>query len=156
MTIFCERKYVKEIWDVHESMGVGINRNGQLISKKKINVPHLGEKWFNPELITSSIAMKVVIDKFRVTMNSALKKALFVHMPNRTVIFKQLENNVYGIDPRDPSSYMSKQDYNNKNIQMMNAVQDNLAYMSERQGKRVKAVKKRFKPSVHRQRKISR
>ena len=39
------------------------------------------------------------------------------------------------MDPRDPTSYISKKDYDNKNIQMASIVEDNLTYMSERQQK---------------------
>ena len=141
---FCERQYVTDVWDVTESMGVGTNGNGQLISTQKCNVPHLGEQWFNKESMTNIIAMKDMTDRFRVTMDSAIEKALFVHMPDKVVIFKQLDNSLYGMDPRDSSSYMSKMDYEKKNIQMMNVVQDNLNYMSERQQKRAKAVRKAF------------
>ena len=42
-TIFCERKYVTEVWNVEETMGVGTNGNGQLVSNQKCMVPNLGE-----------------------------------------------------------------------------------------------------------------
>ena len=48
------------------------------------------------------------------------------------------------MDPRDPMSYMSKREYDKKNIQMANIVEDNLAYLSERQQKRAKAARKAF------------
>ena len=41
-TIFCEREYVTNVWDVKESMGVGTNGNGQLITNQKCMVPDLG------------------------------------------------------------------------------------------------------------------
>ena len=82
-TIFCEEEYVASIWDVNESMGVGTNGNGQLISTQKCIVPYLGEKWFNKDSMTNIIAMKDMTDKFRVTMDSAVEKALFVHMPKK-------------------------------------------------------------------------
>ena len=132
-TIFCEKDYVTDIWDVNETMGVGTNGNGQLVSSKKCFVPDLGEHWFNSESMTNIIAMKDMTDKYRVTMDSAVEKALFVHMPKKIVVFKQLKNNLYGMDPRDPTSYITKEDYETKNVQMMNVVEDNLNMMSERQ-----------------------
>ena len=141
-TVFCERKYVTKVWDVKESMGLGTNGGGSLISKLKCIVPHLGEQWFNPESMTNIIAMKDMTDRYRVTMDSAVENALFVHLPDRIVIFKQLKNNLYGMDPEDPESFISKDKYKEKKIQMMNIVDDNLKYMSERQQKRAKAARK--------------
>ena len=115
-TIFCEREYVTNVWDVDKSMGVGTNGNGQLISNQKFMIPDLGEFWFNEESMTSIIAMKDMTSKYRVTMDSAVKKALFVHTKNKIVVFKQLENNLYGMDPRDPVSYITKKMYENKNV----------------------------------------
>ena len=42
-TVFCEKKYVKEIWDVNDTMGLGTNGGGSLTSTKKCNFPYLGE-----------------------------------------------------------------------------------------------------------------
>ena len=72
--------------------------------------------------MTNIIAMKDMTSKYRVTMDSAIEKALFVHMKNKIVVFKQLENNLYGMDPRDPESYITKKTYDSKNIQIMNLV----------------------------------
>ena len=49
-----------DVWDVEDSMGVGTNGNGQLISNQKCMVPDLGEYWFNEESMTNIIAMKDV------------------------------------------------------------------------------------------------
>ena len=107
-TIFCEKDYVTDIWEVNETMGVGTNGNGQLVLRKKCLVPDLGEHWFNSESMTNIIAMKDITDTYRVTMDSAVEKALFVHMPTKIVVFRQLKNNLYGMDPRDPTSYITK------------------------------------------------
>ena len=143
-TIFCEREYVTDVWDVNESMGVGTNGNGQLISNQKCMVPDLGEYWFNADSMTNIIAMKDMTSKYRVTMDSAVEKALFVHMKNTIVVFKQLENNLYDMDPRDLTSYITKKNYESKNVQMMNLVEDNLEVMSERQKNRAKAARKAY------------
>ena len=143
-TVFCEKKYVEEIWDVEDTMGLGTNGGGSLLSKKKCNIPYLGEHWFNEDSITNIIAMKDMTDRYRVTMDSAVEKALFVHLPHKVVIFKQLKNNLYGMDPSDPNSSITTEEYQEKNIQLTNIVTDNLKYMSERQRKRAKAARKVF------------
>ena len=94
--------------------------------------------------MTHIIAMKDMTDKFRVTMGSVVKKALFVHMPNKIVVINQLENILYGMDPRDCVSYISEENYEVKNVQTRNTVDDNLKYMSDRQQKRAKAARKAY------------
>ena len=47
-------------------------------------------------------------DKFRVTMDSNIEKSLFVHLLDKVVKFKQLHNNLYGMNPADPESYITK------------------------------------------------
>ena len=86
--------------------------------------------------------MKDVTDSFRVTMGSAVEKALFLHMPDKIIVIKQLESNLYGMDPRDPTSYISKKHYEVKNIQLFNTVEDFLKFMSETQQKRAIAARK--------------
>ena len=143
-TVFCEKNYVNEIWNVDDSMGLGTNGGGSLTSRKKCNIPYLGEHWFNGDSITNIIAIKDMTDKYRVTMDSAVEKALFVHLPHKIVIFKQLKNNLYGVDSNDPNSSITTAEYEQKNIQLTNTVTDNLKYMSERQRKRAKAARKVF------------
>ena len=52
--------------------------------------------------------MKSMTDKFRVTMDLAVKKALFDHMPHNIVNFKELKNNMYEMNPSDLTSYTTK------------------------------------------------
>ena len=65
-------------------------------------------------------------------MDSAVEKAFFVHMPHMIVKFKQLKNNLSESNPSDTSNYITTRKYETKNIQMMNVVEDNPYYISER------------------------
>ena len=121
-TVFCERKYVKNVWDVKKSMGLGTNGGGSLVSNMKYIIPHLGEKWFNSESMTNIIAMKDMTDRYKVTIDSAVEIVLFVYLPDMIVIFKQLKNKIYGMNPKDPESFISKDKYKGKKIQMMNII----------------------------------
>ena len=75
--------------------------------------------------------MNDIMDEFRLTMDYAAKRASFVHMPNKIVVFKQLENNLYGMDPRDSACYISMKNYEVTNVQMLNKVEDNLMFISK-------------------------
>ena len=143
-TIFCERKYVTEVWNVKESMGVGTNGNGKLVSNQKCMIPNLGEHWFNKNSMTNIVALKDMTDRYRVTMDSDKEKAMFVHMPDKIVVFKQLDNNLYGMDPTDKSSYITRNEYEGKKVQLLNTVSDNLRLMSNRQQERAKSARKAF------------
>ena len=95
--------------------------------------------------MTNIIALSDMTNKFWVTMDSNIEKALFVHLPDKAVKFKQLHNNVYGMNPADPESYITKNQFEKQNkIQMMNVVGDNLRYMSERQQQRAKHARIAF------------
>ena len=66
-------------------------------------------------------------------MDPVVKKVLFVHMLHSIVEFDQLKNNLYRMNPSDPSSHITIKEYETKNIQMLNVVEDNLQYVSKRQ-----------------------
>ena len=91
------------------------------------------------------IAMKDMTGRYRVTMDSSVEKAMFVHMPDKVVIFKQLRSNIYGMGPEDPKSFISKDKYDDKKVQFTNTVKDNTKYMSNRQKKEPKRLEKRCK-----------
>ena len=113
-TIFFNEDYVDEIWDTNEQMEVGTNGNVHLESKQKCNIPMLGEHWFNKDSMTNIITLSDMTAKFKVTMDSSKDKVFFVHLPDKIVVFKQMDNNLYGMDPMDPNSFISKEKYDKK------------------------------------------
>ena len=66
--------------------------------------------------MTNVIALSNMTRKFRVTMDSSKEKTFFVHLPEKIVVFKQMKNNLYGIDPSEPKSFITKESYNNKRV----------------------------------------
>ena len=89
--------------------------------------------------------MKDMTDRYRVTMDSSVEKAIFVHMPDKIVTFKQLRNNLYGMDLKDPKSFISKDEYDDKKVQFAYTVKDNTKYIPNRQKKEPKRIEKRCK-----------
>ena len=96
-------------------MGVGKNGGGKLISTKECTLPHLGELWFIENSMTNVIALSHMTDKFRVTMVSNIENVLFVHLPDKIVKFKQLNNNLYDMNSVDSESYISKDEFKRNN-----------------------------------------
>ena len=74
-------------------------------------------------------------------MDSSREKAFFVHLPDKIIRFKQMSNNLYGMDPLDTTNFISKKEYNEKNVQYAGVgetsatsdMDDNMKYLSERQ-----------------------
>ena len=101
-TIFCNAKYVKHIQNSNETLELGTN-GGPLGSTMKCDVPHLGTHWFNPKWITNIISLAHMANHFPVTYDSGKEKAFLVHMPNKIVKFKQMNNGLYAMNPHDKS-----------------------------------------------------
>ena len=89
-------------------MEVGTNGGGCLESTHKCDIPLLGEHWINEDSMTNIISLSDMTSKFKVTMDTSKEKAFFVHLPDKIVKFRQMENNLYGMDPSDPKSFISK------------------------------------------------
>ena len=112
--IFCKREYVMDIWDTNKVMGLNTNYKEYLESKQKCNILHLGKQWFNENSVTNIIAIKDMTDSFQVTMDLDVETTLFVHLPNKIIRFRQLENNLCSMNPSDPNSYITKQERNKR------------------------------------------
>ena len=125
-------------------MNIDTNGGGKLISKQKCSIPLLGEHWFNEESLTNIISLADMASRFRVTMDTEKDKAFLVHLPDKIVRFKQLNNNLYGMDPTNPESFISKEKNTKNKIQLLEVVDDNLKYLSARQQKRAKLARKAY------------
>ena len=53
-------------------------------------------------------------DSFQVTMDLDVETTLFVHLLNKIIQFRQLENNLCSMNPSDPNSYITKQERNKR------------------------------------------
>ena len=105
-TVFCQKDYVSKIWDVESNMKIATNGGGAMMSTQKCFVPNLGEHWFNEESMTNIIALADMADKYKVTMDTSNERAMLVHMDNKIIKFKQMNNRLYAMDPRNPDEYI--------------------------------------------------
>ena len=51
-----------------------------------------------------------MVDKHKVTIGAENEKAITLHLPNKMVKFRQLNNWLWVLDPADETSYMSYKD----------------------------------------------
>ena len=75
-------------------------------------------------------------EKLRVTMDSQIEKALYIHLINNIVKFKQSKHNLNSMDLGDPKSYITKEKNQRLNDHMMNMVEDNLKKIQKSIAKR--------------------
>ena len=135
-TVFCNPKYVTNIVVADNSLDIHTN-GGVIVTKKKCQVPHLGEVWYNENSMANIISLKDMVKLYRVTFDSTKEKAFEVHMPNKVVKFKQFANGLYAMDPTDKDSYTEVQ----HNMQLLQTVKENMKFLSERQQLKVKKAR---------------
>ena len=95
------------------------------------DVPHLGTHWFNPNALTNIISLSHMADKFKVTFDSLKERSMLVHMPNKVVRFRQINNGLYSMDPNDKTETIGIK--SKKSLQFINTVEENLFFLSPRQ-----------------------
>jgi hypothetical protein len=133
-TIFCNRKYVKNIRVSGEPLSIETN-GGVIHSTLKCDIKHMQNVWFNESSMTNIIALKDMTKRFRVTMDSEKQLALLVHLPDKIVKFKQFSNGLYAMDPNDKESFEMKP------MQLMNLVTENMKFLSKQQRKRARRAR---------------
>ena len=127
-TVFCNPDYVTDIKETKQSLKLQTN-GGVMTSSKKCNIPMLGNHWFNENSITNIISLADMIEKHRVTYDSAKEKAFLVHLPEKVVKFEQMDNGLYAMDPtknHQKERTLSK-------YQLFETVENNLNVLTARQ-----------------------
>ena len=61
---------------------------GPMITNTKCNFKSIGEVWFCKKAITNILLLSDMADKFRVTLDTNVEKALVVYFSTRKVKFK--------------------------------------------------------------------
>jgi hypothetical protein len=85
--LFCNKKLVKNISQVHDTMTV-MGKGGTLTTKTKAGLKGYGKVWFNERAITNILSLKNVSKKqgFHVPYDSDRDQGFAVHKPNGKVI----------------------------------------------------------------------
>ena len=138
-TVFCNEKYVTNIRPSDEILQLNTN-GGIMESREKCDVPRLSTYWFNRNTLTNIISLAHMAEKFRVTYDSNVEKALCVHLPDRIVKFHQLRNNLYALNPSD-KNYLGEE---TDKAQFVNTIEENMRFLSPRQKERVKKAQKLY------------
>ncbi len=137
-SVFCNPSYVTNIRNTKETLKV-LTNGGIMNSTQKCDVPYIGECWFNKESITNIIAMSNMRKKYRITMDTNKEAALIVHLPNKTVKFKEWPNGLYAMNPSEPDSPESIPNQ----YQMIQTIEENNKFLYTRQQNRRRIDRKR-------------
>ena len=102
IAIFNNKKHAEEIAPCDNDIRIDTNGKGSLGATASCKVPSLNCKgWFNEDSISNIISLADIADEHRVTMDTNIDKAFFVHLPDRVVRFGQLPNRLCGMNIND-------------------------------------------------------
>jgi hypothetical protein len=127
-TIFCNENYVTNVRPSETTLDM-LTNGGPMTTDQICDVPDLSTRWYNPDALTNIISLADLDSKCCVTYDSKKDKVLHVHLPDKIVRFPELKNGLYALDPHKDNIVHKA----NKNVQMLNTVEENLQFFSPRQ-----------------------
>ena len=130
--IFCNPRLLKNIRSVNESITVKGN-GGALTTNKKGYLPNFGDVWYDDRAITNILSLDSVAQKYRVTYDSEGKHCFTVHKPDELVHFNRAPNGLYYHDTLE------------RDITLLNTVEDNKSKFSARQVQRAEVARKVYR-----------
>ena len=76
-------------------------------------VPNMSCKaLYNKESMTNIISLADIANDHRVTIDTSKDKAMFVHLPDKIIRFRQMENWLYGLSLNNPKHHLTKEECN--------------------------------------------
>lgn len=129
--IFCNSNYLTNIYDTDEQMTVHTN-GGSLSTTQKGTFDGYGEVWYHPDAMSNILSVKNVKKQFRITYDSEGKDRFTVHKDNRQIHFDCSNNGLYF------------HDFNNRNITLVNTIEEKKEGFSKRQVEQAKLAKKLY------------
>jgi hypothetical protein len=79
--------------------------------------------------------------KFRITLDTNKEAAMIVHLPNKTVKFKEWPNGLYAMNPAEPDGSNS---ITPSNYQMIQTIEENKKFLSPRQQGRARKARELY------------
>lgn len=138
--MFNNQNYVTDIKTGNANINVDTNGKGRITFQTTCKISGLDcEAYFNVNSISNIIILADMIDSYKVTMNTSVDKAFFVHLPDKIVRFGLLPNRLFGLDPNSKEykhKNYSVQEYNKlfnkgyKNYQNVQTFKENLKFLS--------------------------
>ena len=133
VTIFCNKDLVENIRESKTGNMYLSTNGGLLVTKHKADLPQWGEVWFNENAITNIFSYAEMADRYRITYDSTKDDAFVVHLPNKSVRYERIGNNLYVYKPPRKES--------SQRLQLLNMVEENTSFYTQRQFNRAKRAR---------------
>jgi hypothetical protein len=137
--LFCNPKMVQNIKRGNSPLRL-LTNGGSISSHQEGHLPGYGMVPFHAKAVTNIMSLGKLVDKYRVTYDSAQEDAFYVHTPERTVRFGRNESNLY---THTPQSLGVSSQATNKTVQrsLVQTVAENMKFYTPREIKRAKAAR---------------
>jgi hypothetical protein len=129
--IFCNDALLTNIREVDNSMTIETN-GGVLVTKQKGFLRGYGDVWYHKDAIANILCLKNVKSKYHVTYDSGTDNKFLVHKPDEIVCFKESHNGLF------------YHDTTNRDVVLLNSVEENKLKYSDRQYKRAVAARELY------------
>lgn len=138
--IFCNDSLLSNIRQVNNTMTIETN-GGTLVTNKKGYLRGYGDVWYHENAIANILCLRNVKQKYRVTYDSGTENVFKVHKPNEIICFKESSNGLF------------YHDTTNRDVILLNTVEENKLKYSDRQYRRALAAREAYTkigcPSLH-------
>ena len=82
VTIMCNLKYVRNIWDTSNSLHIETN-GGSTTTKPRCYIHDIREHWFSTKSMTNILSLSDFVDKYKATLDTSEERALKFHFPRK-------------------------------------------------------------------------
>ena len=143
MSLFANPDLVEKIRESKNTLELHTN-TGCKRNKMEADMPGFGTVWFNPDAIANIFGFADLVDKHRITYDSAKEDAFLIHMPQKIVKFKRSPKGHYF--HQAPKKYKTTLDkpMDTKISHMVTTVSENMKGYTLRQCKHAKAARKLY------------
>ena len=139
--LFCNASWLQDIKVSRESIDLSTNA-GPLHVNKLGTLPAYGEVPFNRNAVTNIMSLAQAADKYKVTYDSSIDDAFYVHTPEKTVRFARNKSNLYVHKPKslaaDDKAQEAKETQLHSHLQ---TVEENLKFYTPREVQHAKAAR---------------
>ena len=143
MSLFANPDLVEKIRESKNTLELHTN-TGCKRNKTEADVPGFGTVWFDPDAIANIFGFADLVDKHRITYDSAKEDAFLIHMPQKIVKFKRSPERLYF--HQAPKKYKTTlvKPMDTKISHMVTTVSENMKGYTLRQREHAKAVRKLY------------
>ena len=140
--LFCNEKFLKNVQPAKDAHTMQTNAGDMDITKQGL-LESYGTVPFNDQAMTNIMSLANCTDRYRVTFDSAIDNAFYVHTPQKVVRFGRNEANLYVHKPTqlgqdNPNIQDSRKRKDPPEASFVQTVEENMKFHTPREIKRAK------------------